>query len=142
MKATENEMLEEAIRRMKLLDLHKNAIKEFKDYLKLNLSEPIRMGGVKVGSLIWLNELQMKLVGDWQEKTGNLVYHVIHSYTEFGELYDCLYVSPNKEEWKDDRDGLSVGEAIAHCINVTAPDCSESGYIGVQKAFGGLVRTW
>jgi hypothetical protein len=135
-------MKQEAIERMKLLQLHTNTIKEFRDDLKLNRSDRQRVGNVEVGTLYWLNEKEMELVGDWQKETGNLVYHVIHSFTEFGELYDCLYVSQHPEEWDDDRLDIRQGQTIAHCINVNAPECSESGYIGIKKAFGGLIRVW
>ena len=138
----EMDMKLEAIDRMKILELHRNAIREFRDEGKLNVSEPQRIGHHVVGMLYWLNEKHMKLIGDWQEESGNLVYHVVHSFTEFGELLDCLYVSKYPEEWEEDRRGLDFGEAISHSINLTAPECSESGYIGVKKAYGGVLRTW
>ena len=139
-------MKAEAVRRMVKLDLCRNAIKEFRKDQKLNLSEPVRLGGEITGKtygmLCWLNEKQIWIVGKWQEESGNLVYHVIHSFTEFGEILDCLYVSQYPEEWEQDQKDIDEGMICVHSINVTYPDDSESGYIGFEKAAGGLVRTW
>ena len=69
------------------------------------------------------------------------VYHLIHNYTEFGELYSFLYVSNNEEEWEDDNADIRDGYTIAYVWNVDEEDFSEFGSIRVKSVFGGLVRT-
>ena len=123
----------EALLRMKKLDLHENVIKEFKESGKLNLSELI-------GMLYWLNDEEEQMVRDWEEKTGNLVYHVIKSHTESDLLYSFLYVSTHPEEWELDDVDLKEGCPVAYTKNVTCDYCSESGHIGIKPSFGGVMR--
>ena len=135
MEITREEMVKEALDRMKLLRLHQNAVREFRDEGKLNLS------GV-YGALYWLNDEQKKLVRDWEEKTGNLVYHVIHNRMEFGEMLNLLYISRNPEEWTKDRTDIQNEEALVYVINLDDDICSEYGYIGIRPMFGGVIRVW
>lgn len=123
----------EAIARMKMLKLHTNAINEFDKEDILNLSE-------NDGILFWLDEKQMKLVKSFELKHNAVVYHVIHNYTEFGELLSFLYVSKNKDEWGYDRDDIKHGYVVAYVLNLDDDCCSEFGSIGIKSQFGGLVR--
>lgn len=123
----------EALIRMKRLNLHENVIKEFYEKGKLNLSET---GGI----LYWLNEDENKLVKDWENKTGNIVYHVIKSNMEFGLCYSFLYVSPVSDEWILDDEALENGYPIVYVMNVSDKSCSEYGSIGIMPCVGGLVR--
>lgn len=129
-----NKIKEEAIKRMKMLEIMPQPIKEFKEDGLLNLSEN--------GILYWLNDEQNKMVRDWEAETGNVVYHVIHSYTNIGELFSFLYVSNHEEEWDRDEQCIKDGETLAYVVNKDMPDCSEYGYIGVKPFIGGVLRTW
>ena len=134
MKATMEEMKTEAIRRMNgWWKLHRNVINEFKTG-KLNLSE-------RFGALYWLNDEQKRIVDEWAKETGYVPYHVIHNMTEFGELLSILYVSSEKDEWKEDEAEALEGIQMAYVKNVSDNFCSEYGRIGVRPSFGGLVRT-
>lgn len=124
----------EALYRMKKLQLHENVIREFNEEGKLNLSEIC-------GILFWLNEQEEKLVRDWEKKTGNMVYHVIKSYFEFGLCYSFLYVSTHPDEWEYDRDNLKDGYPIAYVHNDTFEFLSEYGSIVIEPQIGGLIRT-
>lgn len=125
---------EEAIRRLKMLKIHPNALKEFEDSDTLNLSEG-------VGILYWLTNEQKKYVEKFEKTYGAVVYHVIHSNTEFGELLSFLFVGKDEDEWEMDRDDINEGYAFAYVENVTCPDCSEFGTIGIKPQVGGIVRT-
>ena len=125
---------QEAITRMKMLNLYPNVIEEFEKENVINLSES---GGI----LYWLDDEQRAMVKDFETKHDAVVYHVIHDYTEFGELYSLLYVSKYKSEWKDDRNDLKYGCACAYVKNMDEDWCSEFGSIGIKPQFGGLVRT-
>ena len=124
----------EALKRMELLNLHENVIDDFKEIALLNQSEH---GGI----LYWVEGEMEKKIREWEEKTGNLVYHVIHDYTEFGELLSLLYVSQYEEEWEMERDDLVNGYPLAYVMNLTDDWCSEYGSIGIRPQWGGVVRT-
>lgn len=131
---TREEKKLEAINRMKLLNLHDNVIREFRDEDKLNLSE-------NGGFLYWLDDEQKAIVDDFEQHYNATVYHVIRSVTEFGELLSFLYVSDNKDEWKMDRNDLANGYPLVYTKNLDADFCSEFGSIGIESNIGGLVRT-
>ena len=124
---------QEALERMKMLKLHSNIIKEFDKDGIVNLSE-------NGGFLYWLNSDQQAIVDEFEAEHDALVYHVIHNYTEFGELYSILYVSKYEEEWDDDRNDLKDGCAFVYVKNINYDSCSEFGSIGIRPQFGGLVR--
>ena len=130
---TRTEQKTEAIERMKMLNMHENAIREFEQEDKLNMSE-------YMGALYWLNEEQEELIKEFEQKNEAVVYHVIHDYTDFGELLSLLYVSKTKCEWKYDREDLKAGYTCAYVLNLDADDCSEFGGICIRPSFGGIVR--
>ena len=140
--ATREQMKEEAIKRMKLLNLHTNAIHEFQDDGIVNCSQ---FGGV----LFWLNDDQQKRVNEFETETGNLVYHVIEThYVELGRMLTLLYVSPYMEDWERDaaifydEEELKAGEPLAYVVNCDDEICSEYGCVGIQSCAGGLRRIW
>ena len=125
---------QEALERMKMLKLSPNIIKEFEKENKVNLSEN---GGI----LYWLDSEQQEIVDKFEAEHNALVYHVIHDFTMFGELYSFLFVSKYEEEWEYEKEDLKDGYALAYVQNVTDEICSEFGSIGIRPQFGGLVRT-
>lgn len=126
----------EAINRMNTLDLFTPYIMAFEKRDKIYLSEPT--GGV------YEFDADVELVAkvkEFEEENNALVYHVIHSITVFGELYNFLYVSDYDEEWEMDNEDLDEGYALAYVWNKSDEWCSEFGSIGVRGKFGGIVRT-
>lgn len=126
-------MKQEALERMKILGLHQNVLDEFEKEGKLNLSDP-------GAALFWLNDKQQELVDSWESETGNLVYHVIQSHTEFGELLSFLYVSKHIEEWELDRCDLEACCPFCYVMNLDDDMCSEYGCIGIMPFIGGVLR--
>lgn len=129
----------EALLRMKKLDLHENAINEFKNEGKLNRSEPALSN--RIGVLYWLTEEEAKMVRDWEKETGHLVYHVIkNNLIDIGFCYSFLYVDKDPDVWVRDNEDMEDGIQFAY---VKTPDdySSEYGTIGIRPAFGGVVRT-
>ena len=125
----------EAIKRMKGFGLFTPCIKAFEKHDELQLSEPN-------GSLFEFSddtELTAK-VKEFEEEYDALVYHVVHTYTQFGELYNFLYVSDYEEEWEFDRADVKAGYAVAYVWNKSDEWCSEIGSIAVREFIGGLVR--
>ena len=126
---------QEAISRLNLLKIFPQAIKEFEQDLILNKSE-------NDGLLFWLNETELKIVKNFENKYKALVYHVIHNYTEFGELYSLLYVSQHKEEWIYDKKDINRKNIFVYVYNVDNNSFSEFGNIGIELKNGGLVRLY
>lgn len=125
----------EAIKRMKALGLFNPCIKVFEKHDEVQLTEP--NGGLyEFRDDAELNEK----IKAFEEEHNALVYHVIHTYTQFGELYSFLFVSDYEEEWEMDNEDVKDGYAIAYVWNKSDDWCSEMGSIVVQERFGGLVR--
>ena len=125
---------QEAIHRMKMLNLHGNVLREFEQENRLNMSE---YGGF----LYWLDSDQQAIVDEFEAEWNALVYHVIHSYTSIGEMLTLLYVSNYPEEWEYDRLDLAEGYPLAYVKNLDDPFLSEIGSVGIECRIGGLIRT-
>lgn len=130
----QEEMKKEAINRMKMLKLHPNIIKEFSNEGILNLSLN--------AALYYLNDEQLARVQEFEQQYHVLVYHVIHNYTQFGELLSFLYVSQHTEEWEYDRRDLKEGYPFVYVANLTDETCSEFGSIEIRPCVGGVIRTY
>lgn len=126
---------EEALKRMVALDLFPPCIQAFKNRDEVQLSE--MTGGLYEFSDD--TELVAK-VKEFEEEYNALVYHVIHTFTQFGELYNFLYVSDYEEEYEMEWEDLKNNYVFAYVWNKTNEWCSEFGTIAVQQKFGGLTR--
>lgn len=135
MKATLEEMRAEAIRRMRYLMIHPNAILDFEECGKLNLSE-------ENGMLFWLNKGQKSYVREWEKESGSIVYHVIHNNMGGDEMLNLLYVSDDPETWEWDWEDIRSRMVCARVVNLTAPNFTETGTIGVTPRNGGVVRDY
>ncbi len=134
MKVSMENKKQEALRRMEVLDIYSETIRQFQNEGLISYSE------APLGANYWLTTEQREIVNKFEEEYNALVYFVIRSYTEFGTLDSFLYVSDNKEEWGMDNEDLKENYAVAYVHNYDAPDFSEFGGIAVQPRFGGLVR--
>lgn len=127
----------EAIKRMCALGLYKPYINLFKKSDEIFLSE--MTGGVY--EFHDDKELNAK-VKEFENKYNALVYHIVHTYTEFGEMYSFLYVSDYEEEWAMDNDDILDGCTVAYVWNKSDEDMSEFGSVGVKSKLGGIVRVY
>ncbi len=127
-------MKEEAIRRLKMLRVHPNVIRDFVEENKLNYSEN--------GILFWVdnNREWADRVSKWQEKSECMVYHVIYNRTKSGEFLTLLFVSKYEEDWEIETKGLKEGFPEAYVINLDDDFCSEMGTVGIAMRYGGVVR--
>ena len=125
----------EAIERMKLLKLDKQCIEAFTKG-KVWESEGF-------GALYEVNDEEQFIIDKFEaHHEGCLVYHMIHNKFEFGECYSILYVSPDKDEWEDDKANIKDGYVFAYVENIDDPWCSEFGSIAVKPSIGGLMRLY
>lgn len=127
----------EAVIRMKKWGIYGDTIQQFeKEGLISESRQPF-------GACFWLDDEQKKRVEQFEKEHNALVYHVIHSFTNIGELENYLYVSDYEEEWEMDREAIEDGQQLVYVLNHTMPDCSEFGTIGVELTpAAGLRRTW
>lgn len=123
----------EAIQRMQMLKMMPEVIKAFSNHGTVMVSER------PLGALYELDDSVKKIVSDFEKEYGSLVYAVIHTFTEFGELYDLLYVCDTEEEWELDREDLKEFYSVSGCYNAT-DGFLEIGSIQVEPVFGGLIR--
>jgi hypothetical protein len=128
----------EALRRMKLIGLWDEAIDVFKKEGRVCYSEPANVLGHKFGAVYLLDGDMPERVKAFEEEHKALVYHVVHSYTEFGEWLTFLYVSNYEEEWAMDREDLKSGYPVAYVD--TGDWNSEFGSVGIKNVGGGLLR--
>lgn len=137
MNISREEKKAEAITRMKAWGIFAPIVKQFEKEDLVSESAP------PLGACFWLNEEQLARVREFEEQNNALVYHVIHSYTNIGEMESYLFVSDYPEEWEMDRQDIGEGSQLVYVVNKDAPDCSEFGSTGIAlTAAAGLRRTW
>lgn len=126
--------IEEAVKRLKLLDFSNDLIKTFVTENKPFISDT-------TGFIRELNGKEINMVKEWESDTGNVVYHLIENIAPFGANLSFLYVSKFEDEWYMDCRDLLDCLPIVYVENLTFPDCSEYGSISIYKALtGGLIR--
>ena len=125
---------QEAIKRMEVLDIFGETIRQFEKECLISYSEP------PMGTNYWINDEQEKVVREFEKEYDALVYFGVRSYTNFGIMDAFLYVSDYEEEWEMDNGELKDGYVYAYVYNHDIPEYSEIGLIRVQPRFGGLVR--
>lgn len=106
MKCTE--LKNEAIERMKILQLKDEIIKEFKDTDTLYVSN---LGG----TLEVADYEQMKFVKEIEQTKNLIVYHLIHRITRHQDTTYCLFVDINKKGWKAEKKDLENQFALVLC---------------------------
>lgn len=127
--------LNEAVKRMRELNILPQTISEFEKESVINKSE-------YNGILYWLDTEEKELVECFEKEYNSLVYHVIKGSYRLcdGSVMNCidmLYVSAYEEEWQRDFDELKCGETLSY--NIT-DGCKEFGFIMVNPINGGVSR--
>jgi len=127
---------EEALKRMKKLGVFSGIIDAFSKRGEVLQSEP------PFGACYTLSEEQAERVKEFEKEHDALVYHVIHEFTNFGELENFLYVSNYPDEWGLDHVDIRDERAVAYAYNVDG-GFADMGSIGIElTSAGGLKRTW
>lgn len=128
-------MKEEAIKRLEKLGVANSVIKDFKDGI-LNASEQ----GLIPGALYHLTDEEKQMVEKIENEYGGMVFHCIRCNTNFGVLFNMLWVSKYEEEWEYDNEHIEDFIVFAYVENLSDSLCSEFGSIAVAKRNGGLIR--
>ena len=125
----------------KTYGLHPDVAKAFEEDGTLYYSE--RMGGM--GVLYWVDNKPeyVQAVKDFEEKTGGKVYHCVLTHTEFGEMFDMMYIPKKESQREGDFEALrDHGEAFIATLDGQMPSGYELGYAGYAGKGGGIVREW
>lgn len=130
---------QEAIKRMRILKLMPQIIKEFEKKDVVYYSE--RQNKFFSATLYWLTNHQeyVEAVKKFEQETNSLVYHAQLTHTNIGDMLSLLYVSKYEEEWEREKEDLRRGETIAMVIN---GEIEDMGYIGLKPSMGGVTRTY
>lgn len=125
----------EAIIRMKALGISKKAIEalEQRDQIAVSVAGNITFT---------LKDEIRDTIKKFEQKNNAYVYHCIYCVTEFGILYNLLYVDKYEDEWEYELEDLKNGVPTAYVINESVPYYSESGSIGIKSLFGALMRIY
>lgn len=127
----------EAVERMKALGIFGPTISQFEKSDLISQSLP------PVGACFWIEGEQLQRVREFENENNALVYFVIHSYTNIGEMESYLFVSDYPDDWPLDRRDIKENMPLAQAYNADAPWCSEMGHIGIELTpAAGLRRTW
>lgn len=111
----------EALERMKRLNIKQDIRDLFGASEKILCSNYDRV--TEVPSMI------LKEIKKWEERYGNLVYHVVYSELYGCKIYNALSVSAYKDDWNFENALIDDVRSMAYTINVTIPEYSESGSI-------------
>ena len=136
MKVSREIKKEEAIKRMKAMNIYSDAIKQFKNADIVMVSEP------PLGGLFWLNDEEKEMVSKFEQENNALVYLVVRSFTNLGIMDNIFYVSDYQDEWEMDNADLNENYACVYVINHDMPDCSEFGSIAWKSVGGGVLRVF
>lgn len=133
-KAEQKEYAIKALEKLAPLKAYVNAFK------KDTITMYERFGGYYIDD--YSEPALLQKIQEIESEYGGTIYAVTHELTEFGELYDLLYVSKYKEdaEFSIEEAGRGTFYVFAYVWNKTDDMCSEFGTIGIQSALGGLKR--
>lgn len=138
MKATREQQKQAAIKAMQKLEIFAPYINAFKAQ-KQRVCEFENFGGFYIENDSKLSQR----IAEIEAGTGCMVYAVIKSTMGDMEMVNYLIVS----SYEDDigREVESCGKyksVFAYVENITYPDGSEMGMIGIQSFCGGIRRVW
>lgn len=132
------EMKEQVIKQMKALKLNNKVIedymKEDKIYKSTNMKPYIEE----------IPEEEKKLIEDFEKKNETIVFHVINVKSQILNQYELLFISRNKENWKDDvvdnKNGFIISNTIVINTKLNKQMVNEIGIIGIENKNGGVYR--
>ena len=126
--------IDEAIKRLKLLEVCEDVISQFDDDGVVNVS-------YMYGMLFNANEEEQNIIQMVENEYDALVYHMVRTVYE-GDIvmYSLFYVSASEDEWEFDREDLKEQTACVYVFNCADEWCSELGYINFAPLNGGLER--
>ncbi|MBQ9092285.1 MAG: hypothetical protein IJY52_08495 [Anaerotignum sp.] len=136
MKISREAKVAEAVTRLQKMEVLPEAIEMFRKEGRVHISMP------PYGILYDLTREQKEVVQQLERERNAVVYIVVKTETEWGEMDSYIYVSDHEDDWEVENEFMKFEEALAYVVNHKYPDLSETAYIGWKPScFGGIVRT-
>lgn len=133
---------EEAKRRLKYLGVMEEVNSLFSKEDRIYYSE--RQNKMFPAVLYWLDNRPeyVKMVKEFEKRTGHKVYHCILTRTSFGLILDMLFVSKYEEDWEYEFEEYPDGSfrVMSMANNLDDDGLSDMGSIIVRPVMGGLER--
>lgn len=135
---SKEEMKLEAIKRMEMLDIHNETIRQFKE-------EGLRSYSI-TGVNYWFSDQHKEIIQQFEKEQNCLVFYGILNKVSLEPTLSLFYVPSYdddfnyRKEWLQDRQDISEGECLAYVHNLENEDLSEIGYIKFRPLHGGLQR--
>lgn len=126
--------IEEAVKRMKKLNLDEKIINDFK------LDENIYCSYEKGSAIVLASEDILDLLDIMSKTNKAILFHIIESKMEYGLCYNLLYVSEYQEDWNEENTLLDKGYIYSYVINMNYPKNIDFGLIKVKSINGRLIR--
>ena len=134
MQALREKQKEEALKRMRLIGLREDFIRDFGTEGKIHIC-------TFQGTFPDLKERDKETVRRFETEHNALVYLILRVHTIKGDLDSLLYVGQYVEEWQMHTADLQEGYPLSYTVNHYAPDLSEFGSIEISRtAEGGFIR--
>lgn len=127
-------MKQEATKRMKELQINPIMISEWEEKERVFIASDYPEDLVSADIPVIAAQIQ-KI-----EAQGDLVYYGIFSITDFGVLVNLCYVSEADEFWEEANRDIKDNCLFVYVANLTYPELSEYGTIGVTQEAGQLKR--
>lgn len=135
---SKEEMKNEAIKRLEMMGIHGETIRQFKEENLVSYSI--------TGFNYWFSDQYKKIIEKFEEEQNCLVYYGILNKTNLEPTLSLFYV-PNydddfnyRKEWLIDRHDISECECLVYVHNLENEHFSEIGYIKFRPLHGGLQR--
>ena len=128
-------MRQEAVIRMRLLGIPEAMIQSFEDDNTIVICPE--------GGPLVLMYGRGKAVADFEAEHKVVVYCIVYSQINGMLLENMLYVSRFQNEWEMEKQELKRRAVLAYVNNISDPDNSEFGHIGISVDLTGkLFREW
>lgn len=126
------QMKDLAIEYMHGLKVRQQVIDQFKENDKILCS--------RGNFIVDVPEAVLKQIRAWEDKFKNMAYHVVYSDFYGCRIYNALSVSHYEEDMSFENMLITRSRAMSYSINLTIPEYTDCGSIGLKERNGVLER--
>ena len=128
----DNVIKDECIKRMKILELDSKIINDFKSDDKIYVSD---LANDNIADVIVYPLLKIKIL-KFEKAKKVKIYHIVHTESQNKDGTYLLYVSHNKENWKNENRDMKLGYIEAYAYE----EIREQKIIGIEINDGKIVN--